>query len=1600
MRMIMMRLICVSALAFGLAAAPLHAQDDGSDAEMDEDGGGFLQRTLEDTLSAAGREVRIRGFAGALSSRATLDEMTIADDDGVWLRLRDVSLEWTRTALLRGRLQVNSLTASEITLSRLPEGEETVKPEDAEATPFSLPELPVSVNVGEVSADTLTLGAPVLGEELDLSLLGSLTLGGGEGTANLEVSRLDGRGEVTLDASFDNSSRVLALDLVLDEAAGGIAATLLDLPDAPAIALTLQGEGPLDDYTADLALATDGADRLAGRVALDGTDEGGTAFEANLDGDLTPLMEEQFRAFFGTESALEVAGLRSPDGALDIDRLSIAAAQLTLDGQLALDTAGWPTRFDLTGRVGSGDGTPVRLPAGGPSTMLGGADIAARYDAEQGDRWRADISLSDLAQPGLTLDSAVLTGRGVLRRAAPRGVTALAEFDLSGLDLADPALAEAAGTQLSGHTTLDWTEGAPLLVRALRVVSGAATLAANGRVQALTEGFPISGSATLDAPDLARFAALSGQDLSGAASARLAGAGSLLGGDFDLTIDASTDRLALGINEVDPLIGAPTTLALKARRDEGGIALDRFGLENDHLNATAEGAISSQTAALTVTAALGDLARADDRLDGPAEARAEVDWQVGGDVSLSEIVAEAMGARITGSATVAPEIDGMPASGRINAQVADFARFAAITGQPLRGRFDAAIVGNGAIDTQEFDITLDAATEDLATGIDRIDGMVAGTGTLRVSATHDGRETMLRELALNYDAATLTATGNGVLAEQSGELTFDASLPELSVIDPALDGPAEAAGTVARAADGEITVAGLTARVMGAALEATGTVQPDPDALAATGTLTADIADLSRFAEITGQPLAGRLDARVEAREASEPGHFDGRIEATTDGVVTGIDQIDGLIAGRGTLMADATHDGRETTLRELALDYDAARLTASGSGVIAEQSGELTFEGSLTDLARIDARLDGPAGAAGTVARAADGEITLTDVTARAMGAALDVTGAFQPDPDALAASGRLTASVTDLSRFAAISGQSSLRGSLEARVEGDSTDGANRFDVTTALEGRDLATGIAQLDQLLGGRLQLDAEAGRTPDRIEITTIDLETQQVSLTARGDGAGGPVSIDARLADLGLFAPEFSGPVSANGSVTLQDPEARRITLDVDASGPGGTTAALSGSVIDYAAQLDLSAAGRLPLALINRLIQPRALNGTAQYDLRINGAPDLSSVSGTVSTQGTTIALPNVGLAVDDLSGTATLGQSRVETDFTAAMREGGRLTITGPIGLTPGFEAGLRIDLAGLVLGDGRIVTTTADGNVTLDGPLAGGARIGGVINLGETNLRIPSGAGPASVSLPDLRHVNESRASRLTRARAGLIQTGNGNGARPFDLDLEINAPRRIFVRGRGLDAELGGRLRVRGTTRDVAPDGFFELIRGRFDVLGKRLTLDEGQVTLQGSLDPYLRFVAETEADDTTIRIIVEGLASDPEISFTSTPDLPQEQVVSRLLFGRGLDSISPLQAAQMASAVSTLTGRSDNDLVGRLRGAVGLADLDVTQTEEGDTEVSAGAYLSDDIYTEVTADSAGKQQINLNLDLSRSVTVRGSTSNEGDAGIGVFFERDY
>jgi translocation and assembly module TamB len=142
------------------------------------------------------------------------------------------------------------------------------------------------------------------------------------------------------------------------------------------------------------------------------------------------------------------------------------------------------------------------------------------------------------------------------------------------------------------------------------------------------------------------------------------------------------------------------------------------------------------------------------------------------------------------------------------------------------------------------------------------------------------------------------------------------------------------------------------------------------------------------------------------------------------------------------------------------------------------------------------------------------------------------------------------------------------------------------------------------------------------------------------------------------------------------------------------------------------------------------------------------------------------------------------------------------------------------------------------------------------------------------------------------------------------------------------------------------------------------------------------------------------VILEGEATAPEIRFTSVPELPEDEVLARLIFRRSLTSLSPFQAAQLAMSVATLTGRADGGILGRAREAIGLDDLDFVTDEEGETALRAGRYITDNVYTDVTVDTAGRGEVSINLDLTQSITVRGRTDTEGRTAVGVFFERDY
>lgn len=711
----------------------------------------------------------------------------------------------------------------------------------------------------------------------------------------------------------------------------------------------------------------------------------------------------------------------------------------------------------------------------------------------------------------------------------------------------------------------------------------------------------------------------------------------------------------------------------------------------------------------------------------------------------------------------------------------------------------------------------------------------------------------------------------------------------------------------------------------------------------------------------------------------------------------TGALQVEGLdqaFLASGKLTVTAEDFARFSGLAGRPLG-GAGTLVVSGSA--SRLSGffdlDMAFDGTglSLDVPQLDRLLAGQSRLAASVRRDEGGTVLR----------ALNLTAASL----ALSASGNLATTGSTLDGEITVADLSDLGPPFAGSIDLTAAFSGSPEDGQLALlgTGRGLRVGSAEADRLLAGVSAIEASLRLRDGVVEIDQARIANPQMTASAKGklDGALRSIDLDARLANLGLIVPEVQGPLTLSGRATQ---DATGYALDLSGQGPGQISATVAGRVANDFGSADLAIRGTGQAGLANLFISPRSASGPVGFDLRLDGPFRLASLSGRVTLSNGRIADPNLGLSLQGVEAIGALQGGSLRLQATSGLSSGGRLRVDGPIELTGARAADLALTLDALRLYDPELYDTRVSGSLTLRGPLLGGALLSGALQLSETEVRVPTSGFSSAAALRDIRHLREPAAVRDTRRKAGLLGDGNGRGsrdqARPLALDLSISAPSQVFIRGRGIDAELGGAVRLTGTTEDVRPSGAFQLIRGRLDILGRRLVLSRADLALEGSLIPQISVAASTESDGITSTVTVEGPANDPVVSFTSSPELPQEEVLAQLLFGRSLDTISALQAAQLANAVAVLAGRGGEGLVGNLRRNFGLDDLDVTTSEDGSAALKAGKYISDNVYTEVEIDQDGKSQINLNLDLRDGVTVKGRVGADGDTGIGVFLERDY
>jgi translocation and assembly module TamB len=499
--------------------------------------------------------------------------------------------------------------------------------------------------------------------------------------------------------------------------------------------------------------------------------------------------------------------------------------------------------------------------------------------------------------------------------------------------------------------------------------------------------------------------------------------------------------------------------------------------------------------------------------------------------------------------------------------------------------------------------------------------------------------------------------------------------------------------------------------------------------------------------------------------------------------------------------------------------------------------------------------------------------------------------------------------------------------------------------------------------------------------------------TGDANLRVRGLSRSGLV-LSSRPVDIGLIAKLAGGnaavrAVAASGGQTIGRAQARLSPI------PGG------GSLPERLARAPLFAQLRYsgPADTLWRLtgIELIDLSGPVAVGADARGTLNDPQIRGSLRTERARLESPVTGTVIEGLAANGRFGGSQLVIDrFTGATKRGGVVSGRGTFDLSAarGLGMDLAIDTRAAQLIDRDDIKAQVSGPLRIR--TAGGAgEISGDLQLVSGSFKLGSATAAAQVPRLPVRETgrNEDELAPVRRAE-------------PWRLQLGLRADDRLAVSGLGISSEWGAALDVGGTVTEPRLTGRAELVRGTYDFAGRRFDLERGTIRFAGESppNPVLDIVAEGGIQGLNAVIRVTGRGQKPEIAFTSTPALPQDELLSRLLFGTSITNLSAAEALQLAAAVASLNESGGGlDPINRVRSAVGLDRLRILPadiaTGQG-TSIAAGKYLNRKVYVEVVTDGRGYSATRIEYQITRWLSLLSSISTAGRQGVNVRVSKDY
>ncbi len=384
--------------------------------------------------------------------------------------------------------------------------------------------------------------------------------------------------------------------------------------------------------------------------------------------------------------------------------------------------------------------------------------------------------------------------------------------------------------------------------------------------------------------------------------------------------------------------------------------------------------------------------------------------------------------------------------------------------------------------------------------------------------------------------------------------------------------------------------------------------------------------------------------------------------------------------------------------------------------------------------------------------------------------------------------------------------------------------------------------------------------------------------------------------------------------------------------------------------------------------------------------------------ITGTMRSEGARVENTTLGAVIDQVSLDSRFTASKLElTRFSGRVGKDGSISGTGGIDLSAerAFPMDLRLKLTNAQLINRDDLTGSATGTVRVATDAYGGV-VSGKLAIDKAIFHIGRG-GAADV--PVLA-VNEKNARLLGRRIIVYAPPTR------WLLNLEADADRRLFVSGLGLEAEWRGNLKIKGGATTPELSGRVQLVRGDYDFAGKRFSLTKGDIRFQGVYppDPVIDITAESSASGFTAQLSLTGTGLRPDIKFSSTPSLPEDEVLSRILFGSSVTSLSAPEAVQLAGALASLRGKGGGfNPINMVRKGLGIDRLRIlpADTVTGrKTAVAAGQYIGRNVYVELATDAQGYTATNIEVSLTRSLSILSQVATLGGTSANLRWKRDY